>query len=309
MRIRELGPVRWLLTRLLLFALAFTSLFVLVYVLTVRTLEGRLLGDASLRGALLTSSSLAGITNQVLNVVSVASLLATVALIAVIALVRLARLTGLVAVAILVASNVSTLVLKNYVLARPDLGADEVTPATLNSMPSGHATAAFSAVVALIFVLPRRWRFTTAVFGLAYTTITGLATMAAGWHRAGDSIAAFLLVGAWSMLAAAVLVAATDSPAEVAGSMTGAQSPMRRWIEAASIGCVALGVTLGLALTAIPPLRDATAGFAAAFLAGGLLIAGTSGAVLIAVLSALDLADQPAPVSGPRRPGQGQGAA
>lgn len=297
MRMRQLARVRWLLARLVLFALALTSMFILVYVLTVRTLEGRLLGDASLRGALLTNSSLAGTTDRVLNVVSVASLLAAVALIAVIALVRLARLPGLAAIAILVGSNVSTVILKDYLLARPDLGAREITPATLNSLPSGHATAAFSAVVALIFVLPRRWRLTAAVFGTTYATITGLATMSAGWHRAGDSIAAFLLVGIWSMLAATVLVASAASRRAPVGPLAAGETPLRRWLAAASVGCVALGVTLGLVLTAIPSLRDTTVGSAAAFMTGGILIAGASTAVLIAVLSALDLTDQPVPLT------------
>ena len=223
---------------------------------------------------------------------SVASLLATVAVIAVIALVRLARLPGLAAIAILAGSNVSTLLLKDYLLVRPDLGADEIAPATLNSLPSGHATAAFSAVVALIFVLPRHWRLPTALLGTAYATITGLATMSAGWHRAGDSVAAFLLVGVWSMVAAAVLVVSDASPS-VAGPVTPAESPVRRRLVLGSIGCVVLGVALGVALTALPSLRDTAVGSVSAFTAGGLLIAGTSAAVLIAVLSALGLTEQP----------------
>ena len=288
MGISPAARLRWLSARLLLLALTFIAVFTLVYLVTVHTLEGRLLGDASLRGALLTHSRLAATTERVLDVVSVASLLATVAVVAVIALLRLARLPGLVAIGILVASNVSTLLLKNYVLSRPDLGADEIAPATLNSLPSGHATAAFSAVVALIFVIPGRWRLTTAVLGATYATVTGLATMSAGWHRAGDSIAAFLLVGAWSMLGATVLLAADATRTPSRG-----ESPVRRWLEAAAVGCVIAGVTLGLALTAIPPLRDSTPGFATAFIAGGLLITGASTAVLIAVLGALDLSDQP----------------
>ncbi len=296
MRIKQLMAVRLPLTQLVLFALAFASVFVLVYVLTVRTTEGRLLGDASLRGALLTNSRFTGTVDRVLDVVSVASLLAALAVIAVIALVRLARLQGLAAITVLVGSNLSTLILKNYILDRPDVGIREVTPATLNSLPSGHATAAFSAVAALLFVLPRPWRLTTAVVGTMYATLTALATMSAGWHRASDSIAAFLLVGVWSMAAAAFLVAAGDTrPSGDPPNMD--PVPLRRWLEAATVGCLALGVTIGLALSAVAPVRDSTVGSSVAFLAGGCLIAGTSTAVLIAVLSALNLNDQgPAPV-------------
>lgn len=291
MRIKQLMAVRWPLARLVLFALAFASVFVLVYVLTVRTVEGRLLGDASLRGALLTNSRFMGGVDRVLDVVSVASLVTAVAVIAVIALVRLARLPGLAAITVLAGSNVSTLILKNYVLVRPDIGIREVTPATLNSLPSGHATAAFSVVAALLFVLPRRWRLIVAVVGTVYATITALATMSAGWHRAADSMAAFLLVGVWSMVAAAVLVAAGGT--RPAGDQPDtAPARVRRWLEVATVGCLALGVTIGLALTAVAPVRDSMVGSGAAFVAGGLLIVGTSTAVLIGVLSALDLTDQ-----------------
>lgn len=291
MGIKQFMAVRLPLARLVLFTLAFASVFVLVYVLTVRTIEGRLLGDASLRGALLTNSRFMSTVDHVLDVVSVASLLATVAVVAVIALVRLARLPGLAAITVLVGSNVSTLILKDYILARPDVGIREVTPSTLNSLPSGHATAAFSAVVALLFVLPRSWRLTAAVVGTTYAIITALATMSAGWHRASDSVAAFLLVGVWSMVAAAVLVAA-DCTQPTGDAPAMGPVPLWRWLEAATVGCLALGVTLGLALTAVAPVRDSMLGSGVAFIAGGFLIAGTSMVVSIAVLSALDLTDR-----------------
>ncbi len=140
--------------RIVLVGLASGGGFVLVYCATVRTVQGRLFGDASLRGALLTRSSLADGADAVLNVVSVASLLGAVALVATVALVRLKRAQGLAAVGLLVGANVSTLVLKRYLLERPDLGIREVAPATLNSLPSGHTTAVFSAVAALLFVVP-----------------------------------------------------------------------------------------------------------------------------------------------------------
>jgi len=82
-------------------------------------------------------------------------------------------------------------------LTRPDLGLREITPATHNSLPSGHTTAVSSVVVALLVVTPARGRPLVAVTGGAAAVVTALATMSAGWHRAGDSIAAFRVVGAW----------------------------------------------------------------------------------------------------------------
>ena len=274
----------------------FGSAFLAVYYLTVRTIPGRVLSDASLRGALLTGSPLGRFVDAVLNVVSVASLSGALALIAIIALVRLQRVPGLAAVAVLAGANVSTWLLK-AVLVRPDLGLREVAPPTLNSLPSGHSTAAFSALTALLFVLPGRWRRATATIGVGYATVTALATMSAGWHRAGDSMAAFLLVGMWATAAATMMIilgGPAAAPADPTGSL--------RWLAAGSVGAFALGTVVASALAIDEPIRESTAGWSAAFLAGGLLICGTAAAVTIGVLTALDLVDAPGPRPRPADP-------
>ncbi len=302
MSIAQLVRDRWSLARLVLTALSFACVFALVYVVTVHTVEGRLLGDASLRGALLSNSRVTAVVDRVLNAISVASLLGVVAVVAVIALIRLARLPGLVAIVILAGSNISTLLLKNYVLARPDLGVKEVTPATLNSLPSGHATAAMSAVAALLFVLAPRWRLTAVTVGSCYATVTALATMSAGWHRAGDAITAFLLVGIWSMAAATVLIVFRDGPTTPADREAGAGSPFRRRLEATAVIALSLGAVSGIVLTLLSRVRETTVGSATAFVAGGLVIAGTSVAVLLAVLSAVERTDPEHSVGLPETP-------
>ena len=115
-----------------------------VYVLTVRTVPGRLVSDASLRGALSTRSAASDSVHAVLDVVSVGSLAVATAVVVVIALLRLAGRAAVVAIGLLAAANVSTWLLKNYLFSRPALGLREAGPETLNSLPSGHATAAFS---------------------------------------------------------------------------------------------------------------------------------------------------------------------
>ena len=279
------------LVQIVLVGLGFGAGFVLVYYATVRTVQGRLFGDASLRGALLTRSALADGTDTVLNVVSGASLLAAVALVATVALVRLERVRGLAAVGLLIAVNVATLVLKNYVLVRPDFGISEVSPATLNSLPSGHATAVFSAVAALLLVVPTRWRYPSALAGLVAATVTALATMSAGWHRAGDSMAAFLLVGVCTAVAAAAVVTAETSDAADRPSFVWPASV--RWLGAVCAGSFILGLTLGAALDAAGPLRDSALGSSIAFLVGGLLITGTGIVVVVGILHLLDLMDTP----------------
>jgi membrane-associated phospholipid phosphatase len=276
------------LTRLGALAAVDAAIFAVLYVATVRTVDGRQIGDASLRGALATSPAVRGTVDAVLNVVSTASLLGAVALVAVIALLRLARYQGLAAVGILVAANVSALVLKNYLLPRPDLGLDEVAPATLNSLPSGHSTAAFSAVAALLFVLPRQWRPWAAVAGAAYATVTGLATMSAGWHRAADSMAAFLLVGFWTTVAAMIVVV---GPADGRRMTSGAGASPIRWLVATAAGCLTLGTAVVLLLVAASPVRESTVGTWVAFFTAALFITGTAIGVLIGILRALDLMD------------------
>ena len=263
-----------------------------VYVLTVRTTPGRQFGDASLRGALFTRAGASVAVDEILNVVSVAMLLAGMAAVALIALARLRRVSGLLAVGLLAVSNASTWLLKNYLLSRPDLGLSEVTPATLNSLPSGHTTAVFSVVVALMIVLPRRARHTAAIAGGSYATVTAVATMSAGWHRAGDSIAAFLMVGAWTGVAAtAMVLIPRGATAEPVPAVSTDRAGHTRTFRLVSIGAAVVGMLLVIAVILVEPLRTSQIGAATAFLAGTLLISAVASAVLMAVVAVLDRTD------------------
>ena len=248
----------------------------IVYWWSVRTVLGRAFGDAALRGAIETRGAFGTTVDTVLDIVSVASLATATAAVATIALVRLARVPGLVALAVLVASNVSAWLLKHHLLPRPDLGLDEYAPATLNSLPSGHSTAVFSAVVAVLLVLPPRLRAATALVGGTLTLVTAVATMVAGWHRAADSMAAFLLVGAWAALGVGAVVA-------LGGEREGLV-PRMRWFLAASVGALALGLALVLLLDALPALRDSLLGQLGAFVAGAVMVAAIDVALLVTVL-------------------------
>lgn len=264
-------------------SVACAALFALTYQLAVHTTRGRLLDGASLRGAVESRSSLTSAVEGLLDVVSVASLLGAAALLSIIALVRMRRELALAAVVVLVGANLTSQVLKRYVLERPDLGILESTPATLNSMPSGHSTVAFSVVVALVLVLPVRLRPAAATLGVAYASVAALGTLSAGWHRPSDSIAAFLVVGAWAALVGAVLVVHHgEGRAPVAGDTH--LSATRR-LGAASAYLLAFG---GLVSVIIVTTQLDTYGPAAqvlAYVAGGGLIAGTGAAVMAAVLA------------------------
>lgn len=267
--------------------------FAVVYVLTVRTTPGRQFGDASLRGAQLTSPGVADAVDAVLGVVSTATLFAGIAAIALIALARLQRVPGMVAVGLVLAANASTWLLKNHLLSRPDLGLSEVAPATHNSLPSGHTTAVFSVVVAVLFVAPVRWRGLVAAAGGSGSVAMAAATMSAGWHRAGDSIAAFALVGAWAGLAAllAAFLAAEAGPAH-APANRGPDGGSRRWLVAMTVASAGLAVGLAVVLALVRPLRTSATGEVFAFLAGALLIIAAAVGVLIGVQLALASTDR-----------------
>ena len=149
----------------------------------------------------------------------------------------------------------------------------------------------FSAVAALLLVVPTRWRYPASLAGLVAATVTALATMSAGWHRAGDSMAAFLLVGVWTAVAAgAVLIADTPCGGDRANFEWPAST---RWLAAVCVASFILGLALGAALDAAGQIRDATLGSWIAFGVGGLLITGTGIVVLLGMLHMLDLMDTP----------------
>lgn len=266
-------------------AAVYVVAFVLVYVVSVRTERGRLVSDAALRGAISSGTPYQDAVESILDVVSVGSLLGAVAVVAVIALVRLDRVRGLAAIAVLVTANVATQVLKKYVLSRPDLGLDEVGPATLNSLPSGHATAAFSAVAALLIVLPAGWRVAVALLGGGFAAVVAVASMFAGWHRTADTMAAFLVVGFCTVVAVA-LVLALDGPRPRSGS-----APSVRWWVVVALGLLALGAFLGVGLSLLGSVRDTLLGSLLAFLVAGTLIVGTVLAVLAGMLRVLAVAE------------------
>ncbi len=256
--------------------------FGVVYQGTVRTLSGRQFADASLRGAILSRSSTEDLVDRTLGVVTVASLLAALAVIAVIALLRLRRGIGLAAVGVLALSNLSAQLLKGL-LERPDLGLREYAPATLNSLPSGHSTAAFSVVVALLLVVPARTRGGVAAVGGTYACVIALATMAAGWHRTADSVASFLLVGFWAGIALAGVVLFEGGDIEP-GAGTDDSRRRRRSLATAATLALGLGAALMTMLIVADPFRESTFGEVTAFATGVLFVIASSIGVLVSIL-------------------------
>jgi len=115
--------------------------------------------------------------------------------------------------AVLVAgANITTQVLKRVVLYRPDLDTG-----TLNSLPSGHTTLVFSLVFAAMLVAPVRLRVPVTLIGATVGTLTGAATVVAGWHRPADVVTSTLITLGWGAVTVAVLAMFTPAPRRPSG--------------------------------------------------------------------------------------------
>ena len=95
-----------------------------------------------------------------------------------------------------IGANITTQILKDYILTRPNLG---VTTGAGNSLPSGHTTVAVTLSLALIVVAPQWFRSPSAWIGWAWTSLMGVSVMMEGWHRPSDVITAALIAGAWAL--------------------------------------------------------------------------------------------------------------
>ncbi|MHB1063667.1 MAG: phosphatase PAP2 family protein [Georgenia sp.] len=145
----------------------------------------------------------AGYAHDLLDVVSLPFLAVAVVVMAAVALVRGRWRLALGVPLMVAAANLTTQLLKYVVLGRPDLGYSQGFAE--NTLPSGHTTVAVSVAAGALLVTPARGRWLTALLGGTYAAATGVATMAGGWHRASDVVAAVLVVGAWAFLAQAFL--------------------------------------------------------------------------------------------------------
>lgn len=179
-------------------ALAFTAL----YVVFVRTHGGQLLDQLAYNGADFGQRKVAPFANALLDVLPAVAGIVGLVVTAVVTIVRRNWLTALVALGAAGAATLTTQLLKLVFLDRPDLN---VTGYADNSFPSGHTTVAAAAALAVFLVASPAVRPHVARWGTAFTILAGLSTLANGWHRPSDAIAALLVVAFWGCLAGAAI--------------------------------------------------------------------------------------------------------
>ncbi|SDB95735.1 PAP2 superfamily protein [Sanguibacter gelidistatuariae] len=176
----------------------------------VGTHLGQVVEEITYDGALYGRTRLWTLAEPLLDVVSVSFVvLGTIVAMGVALVRRRWSLAAQVAV-VMVGSNVSTQLLKNYVFDRADLGTESWWG---NSLPSGHTTVAASVSVALVLAVPRVARPVVALLGAAYTAATGISTLVGQWHRPSDVVAAVCVVLFWGALACVLTTRSALDPA------------------------------------------------------------------------------------------------
>jgi membrane-associated phospholipid phosphatase len=206
---------------LLVAAASFVGVYVLWRVF-VDTLAGQQVENAALQGALHGQTQLWRVAERVLDVVSVSFIAAVLVGAMLIAALRRRWSLAVQVAVLMIGANLTTRVLKTWVLYRPDLG---VEASYGNTLPSGHTTAAASISAALLLVVPPRVRPWAAVLGAGYTTATGVSTLIGQWHRPSDVVAAVLVVLAWTAIACALVALTPARPSTATGALRLAADP------------------------------------------------------------------------------------
>lgn len=175
----------------------------LIYRFFVTTSAGQILDHAALASAEVRLQSLHEASVSLLADLPI--VVATIAALGflVLTLWRRRWAASLIVAVTFVAANLTTQTLK-AVLDRPDF-ANGVPYYTGNSLPSGHVTFATAAMVAVFLLVAPRWRSTLALVGAVFATTVGVATFLDGWHRPADIVAAYLVVGIWTLLGGLVI--------------------------------------------------------------------------------------------------------
>lgn len=261
------------------------ALFVLAYLVAVRTPIGQRFEDAVWTGSGETAAQRPVQASDALSRIDDWSGGAAVAAVFLIGLARRRIALALTGVAVVGASIVTAELIKDR-LPRPDLVPGAFNAG--NSFPSGHTSVAMALMFALILVVPYRIRGLVAFCSAAAATGIGALTIVARWHRPSDTLGADLIVLAYASLAVLILAAMGHvRPASLRYSGTKAVRSIF------VLGPIVLGTFVALCgaavfavLTFYHPgqLAHVSSGNRAAFIAGCLLALAGSGLVTLALL-------------------------
>jgi membrane-associated phospholipid phosphatase len=175
----------------------------LVYLFTVGTPLGQLVGELILGGRVLGLERVLNAEEVLATFSRAALLIGTVSVVA-LALLQRRRRLAIAALGVVIGANLTTQLLKFIVLDRTDL-LDGLFYPLPNSFPSGHATAVASIAVALLLVVPALIRAPILIVSAAIVALVGVSTMVTGWHRMADAIGGTFVATSWGAGVAAIL--------------------------------------------------------------------------------------------------------
>ena len=182
-------------------------LLIATYVLAVLTATGQGLENTALRGADQASPADSDEAWESLGNITIWSLGIATAIIGLIGLLRRKFILAVVGMGVIVGGQVITQALKRFILPRPELV--EVTgDYTHNSFPSGHTTIAMTVLVAVLLVVPYRWRGWAMLVVMTWAVSIGAYTTTAKWHRFSDTLGADLVALIVGSIAAIILLRA-----------------------------------------------------------------------------------------------------
>jgi membrane-associated phospholipid phosphatase len=265
---------------LLTLAAACVVALVVLYALTVHTSVGQHLDNDALLGRS-QNPRVQRATNHLLHTLDVFSLALIGGAIVLGAIARARLRLALGATALILGAIAITEGLK-HALPRPALLHPDPLP--LPSFPSGHTTVAVSLALALLLVVPVRWRGPTAVAGALYGAAVGAATVTAAWHRPSDVVGAFLVTTGWAAAVGAVLVG--ERGAGSAASRRRALRTGRLVVPLLAISAVILTIVGFAVASTVAALRDRhleVISFGASY-AGSVAAILATGPALVAVL-------------------------
>ena len=229
----------------------------------VTTRRGQVLDELALRGSHIGAWRLDAQAAALLQFVSVPTVAVGIVVVALVGLVRGRWRDALAAAVAVGGANVTTQLVKNWLLGRPDLISGD---AAANSLPSGHTTVAASLVVGLVLVSGRYVREAVAVLGALAIIAFGYATLVSQWHRPADVVAAVLVASTWGLGAATAIRAADLGRGEPDAGVRG--GPVVTMLLLASFAALATTGVLAAAVWGVG-LTDASRSQSFAAYAGG----------------------------------------
>lgn len=275
-----------------------------IYLVTVGTRAGQLIGELILGGR---PPALEQVTTAegILETLSRTSLaVGTILIVAIALLQHRPRLAG-AAFIVVIGANVTTQLLKQVLLDRTDLLGGLFYPLP-NSFPSGHATAAASIAVGLILVIPPLLRMPVVILSGLAVAVVGVSTLVTGWHRMADAVGGTFVATSWGAGLGAFL--AWRRGVELVGQRTAKVGRMGARISTALGAWLVVFGALAYVIAAIDPLEvllllAERGGSPAFFVVGVVIVVGTTFLTMGALGFALrDVRLDPRPPRRARRP-------